>query len=245
VQQTLAEGVTILIDLLPKEVTHLTVRYFGSGCGNEPNRLLIEATLYRLLADSMPNTKFDLQVQTDLLFAAQTLWDKESGLVCILGTGANAGYYADGKVAQAPSLGFWLGDEGSGGWLGKEIIKAYYRDELPERLLASLSEVIVPRDQFLSNFYKHSRPSEVAARLVTLAQDEELSPFLKIGLQQYIELYILPLAIKYNSNQIRAVGGIAWRFQQELRASLASYDLHLVEAVNRPLEVWLGNKPIV
>lgn len=244
VQATLSEGVAILLDLLPKPTVTLEVYYFGAGCGSESNRSLIETILSRLLQNGLPKATIQLTVQTDLAFAGQALWQNESGLIAILGTGANAGYYNLGQVEQAPSLGFWLGDEGSGGWLGKEMIKNYFRDQLPERLAENLKEVIEPRDQFLSNLYKHARPSELAGRLVTLAHDEELLASLTIGFEQFIGLYLLPLAQKHKVKHVKAVGGIAYRFAEKLKEALAAFDLELLEVKQKPLDIWLNTTKV-
>jgi len=48
--------------------------------------------------------------------AGLALCGNQAGIACILGTGANSGLFENGELqSQVPPLGFWLGDEGSGG----------------------------------------------------------------------------------------------------------------------------------
>lgn len=59
-------------------------------------------------------------VAMDLLGAARALLGQESGFAAILGTGCNTCLYNGEEVTlNIDSLGFILGDEGSGGYIGK------------------------------------------------------------------------------------------------------------------------------
>jgi N-acetylglucosamine kinase-like BadF-type ATPase len=47
-------------------------------------------------------------------------------IVCILGTGSNSCYF-DGEnlKIELPSLGFLIGDEGSGSAIGKQLVRRF------------------------------------------------------------------------------------------------------------------------
>jgi len=65
--------------------------------------------------------KAKIEINHDLTAAARALCGKQKGIACILGTGANAGYFNGNKIAKnSPGLGYILGDEGSGAYLGKK-----------------------------------------------------------------------------------------------------------------------------
>ena len=76
--------------------------------------------------------------------AAKALCGNEKGVACILGTGSNSCYY-NGKtiVKNSPGLGFILGDEGSGAYLGKKVVQYYlyntYDPDLMDRFNAKYS----------------------------------------------------------------------------------------------------------
>lgn len=59
-------------------------------------------------------------VMSDLLGAARGLFIDQPGLPCILGTGSNSCIYDGAEIVDnVKSLGFILGDEGSGAFIGK------------------------------------------------------------------------------------------------------------------------------
>lgn len=92
------------------------VYFYGAGCANVEKTKIMELSL-------VAQFKTPVTVQSDLLGAARGLLVKESGIACILGTGSNSCYY-DGEnvVNNVRPLGFILGDEGSGAYLGKMFI---------------------------------------------------------------------------------------------------------------------------
>ena len=67
--------------------------------------------------------------------AARALCGNLKGIACILGTGANSCFY-DGKkiVKNSPGLGYILGDEGSGAYLGKKVIQYFMYKTFDEDL---------------------------------------------------------------------------------------------------------------
>lgn len=89
------------------------VYYYGAGCSNAEKIKVVESSL-------VAQFKTPVTVMSDLLGAARGLLVRESGLACILGTGSNSCMY-DGQDIQrnVRSLGFILGDEGSGSALGR------------------------------------------------------------------------------------------------------------------------------
>lgn len=61
-----------------------------------------------------------------MLAAARASCGMEEGVVCILGTGANACHYDGENITERMiSLGYALGDEGSGNYIGKLTLKAF------------------------------------------------------------------------------------------------------------------------
>lgn len=154
------------------------IHFYGAGCTPEKSPIVASAIKKALKSAVIPNGVLPIQgelegvllsVHSDMLGAARGLCGSSSGIVCILGTGSNACFY-DGSVLHPgnPALGFILGDEGSGAYIGKRlagdilkrqmsshicdlffketgetsasIIQKVYREPLPNRYLASLSK---------------------------------------------------------------------------------------------------------
>ena len=89
------------------------VYFYGAGCTTDEKKNIIKSSL-------VAQFKAPVYVESDLLGAARGLLIHEQGLDCILGTGSNSCFYDGRKVVKnVRSLGYILGDEGSGGVLGK------------------------------------------------------------------------------------------------------------------------------
>src|SRR6185436_12889183 len=153
------EDISLLLqkELLPKlkrfEIDNIF--FYGTGLKDDNNKRLIRAVLKHLFRASR------VEVQTDLLAAARALCKKQKGISCILGTGSNSCYY-NGKriVKNSPGLGFILGDEGSGAYLGRKVVQYYlyntYDPDLMDRFNAKYNTTA---EEILEAVYKMPLPN--------------------------------------------------------------------------------------
>lgn len=110
-----------------KEVTH--IYFYGTGCSTPERCQIVNDALRHVFADAL------IEVYTDILGAARGLCGKEEGIACILGTGSNSVLYGGAHIIQSTvNLGFWLGDEGSGSYLGRQLVVDFLYKEMPENL---------------------------------------------------------------------------------------------------------------
>jgi glucosamine kinase len=106
----------------------MEILYCGAGCGSVFGKDRVQKALKYFFQKVS-----DINVLTDLEGAAKGMLGQKSGVIGILGTGANAGLYDGNSIIKSPpSVGFMLGDEGSGAYLGKELTKKILRNELSE-----------------------------------------------------------------------------------------------------------------
>src|ERR1700722_4525373 len=105
------------------------VHYYGTGCNNPANKKIVKNAISRVFHTAK------VYVDHDLMGAARALCGKKKGIACILGTGSNSCYF-DGKkiVKNSPGLGYVLGDEGSGAYLGKKVLQYYLYHTFDEDL---------------------------------------------------------------------------------------------------------------
>lgn len=110
------------------------VYYYGAGCNSPEKNKIVESSL-------VAQFKTPVTVESDLLGAARGLLVHEPGLACILGTGSNSCFY-DGQnvVKNVRSLGFILGDEGSGAALGRLFLGDALKNVAPRRLIDDFFE---------------------------------------------------------------------------------------------------------
>ena len=106
-----------------------SIFFYGAGCAYEnANKRMLNAL------EAVFKTK-NIHIHSDLLAAARALCGHEEGIACILGTGSNSCLF-DGKeiIDNIPSLGFILGDEGSGAHLGRQLVGDCIKKQLSKNL---------------------------------------------------------------------------------------------------------------
>ncbi|WP_341227816.1 hypothetical protein [uncultured Arcticibacterium sp.] len=200
-----------------------SILFYGAGVSSIDKIKVMSGYLNKYI-----DTSAEVHVFSDFLGACRALFGNGKGVASILGTGASSGVY-DGIeiVVSVPSLGFWLGDEGSGSDLGKRLIKAYLRNELPPDL----------KDKFEIEFgsFKRDVIFEVLTKEKPNAYFAKFVPFLKSNLEdrwvsalvsKAFEEFVKHNLLKYNVNgdmKLGFVGSIAFYFQDLLKATLARY----------------------
>lgn len=211
------------------------VYYYGTGCANPSNAKSVQ----KAIRNVFPGAK--TEVTHDLMAAARALCDREKGIACILGTGSNSCYY-DGKkiVKNSPGLGYVLGDEGSGAYLGKKVIQYYlygtFDDELRGRFDATYTTNAA---EILENVYKKSLPNRYLAGFTRfLAEnrghymieniiEDGLNDFFFCHLCKYRETWTMP---------VNFTGGVAFGFKDVLQQLCNSYEFELGKVMKNPME---------
>jgi N-acetylglucosamine kinase-like BadF-type ATPase len=105
-------------ELLPKlkNVEIANIYFYGTGLSNVNNVKIVNTALKKLFKGAK------IEINHDLLAAARALCGNKKGIACILGTGSNSCFFNGKKIVKnSPGLGYVLGDEGSGAYLGKKF----------------------------------------------------------------------------------------------------------------------------
>ena len=111
-----------------------------------------------------------INVTSDLMGAAKALCGDHKGVACILGTGSNSCYY-DGKkiIKNSPGLGFILGDEGSGAYMGKKVVQYYLYNTFDPDLMDRFNAMFNTNSaEILEAVYKKPLPNRYLASFVQL-----------------------------------------------------------------------------
>lgn len=223
-------------ELLPKlrQTSIDEVYYYGTGCANPANA----KSVARALRSVLPGAA--VEVNHDLLAAARALCGNEQGIACILGTGSNSCFYNGKKIVRnSPGLGYVLGDEGSGAYLGKKVIQYYlygtFDDELRGRF--DLTYTTTPTE-ILESVYKQPLPNRYLAGFARFLADNRghymieniiedgLNDFFFNHLCKYREIWKLP---------VNFVGGVAYGFRDVLQQLCNSYEFQLGTVLKKPM----------
>lgn len=217
------------ISEMPKELV-----YYGAGCAADLGKNKITAALKSKF------NKTQITVESDMLGACRSLSGTSPGAICILGTGSNACYY-DGEsiVRKTPSLGYVLGDYGSGNAMGRKLLHDYLgrrmdsesKDLFETTFQESLNEV-------LSKTYQQKRPAAYLASFAEFIGDHQGRPYfynlVYTALREFFENDILLLGIKENI-PVHFTGSVAYHFSNILRKVGVDLNVHVKNIVQSPI----------
>lgn len=212
------------------------VFFYGAGCsGPSVNGIVVDA-----LQTVFPHVESPM-VDSDMLGAARAAAGHSSGIVCILGTGANACCYDGTQITRGiQSLGFWLGDEGSGGYLGKTLVRSVFQKTLPADLIDRFQQrYSLDRPTLLDNAYKKPNPNRYFASFTPFLSDHIDHPAIQKlvtdAFQLFLQTYIMPFP-ESATWPVHVVGSIAYYFNEQLRAAVEQAGLTMGCVLKAPIE---------
>jgi glucosamine kinase len=217
--EKIKENLKEIFQNTPEKAQIKILRYYGAGCAHPDQADRIR----RILNSHLPDA--DIKVESDLLGTARALCGKSPGLACILGTGSNACFY-DGTaiIRQMTSLGFWLGDEGSGGYLGKLLFKKWYKNELESSWDEPIENLLqVSKSKALEKLYEIETPNSWLAKLATLILDNQKTPeFAKIIDQSIDDFFIEIEGLLHSGSEkfIHFSGSVGWYLKPKLEQKI-------------------------
>ena len=188
---------TVLESGLPKDYQAnelKTVFFYSAGCAGKEMADIARSSLAKFFKNA------EVNVYSDMLAAARALFGKGKGLFIILGSGASVGYYNGESIEQkSPSLGFVLGDEGSGAYLGKKLIKAWLYGELPNDLSFQIKvECPFEVSQILKRIYSEPFPNRFLASFVPFLEKNSGHPFVNQMVDDAFEDLIRHHLLRYS-----------------------------------------------
>ncbi len=218
---------------LPEEIQF--IYYYGTGCGNEQNCQII----IKVFQNRFP--KAEIHVTHDLMAACHAALGHESGIACILGTGSNSCVYDGNEITErAVSLGYLLGDEGSGKHIGSEVVRAYFYGFMPEDLRLQFDAAYhLELKDFIGHVYHEGQPSRYLATFARFAGEHQSHPFIRDLVKGCFKAFIEAFVLRFEgakTMKVSFVGSVAFHFQNLLRESLAEYGLALGEVMASPAE---------
>jgi glucosamine kinase len=218
-----------------KQVEPDEIFFYGTGCSSPDNSKLVKKALQKVF----PKAK--IAIDHDLMGAAKALCGTEKGIACILGTGSNSCFYNGKKIVKnSPGLGYVLGDEGSGAYLGKKVIQYFlyntFDEDLMDRFTARFN---TSSYEILEAVYKKPLPNRyLASYAIFLAEnrghymieniiEDGFNDFFFNHIYKYRESWTLP---------INFIGSVAYGFKDVLKDMCNSYELQLGKVLKKPMD---------
>lgn len=210
------------------------IYYYGTGCANPVNARSVKKAL-REVFGSLP-----IQVTHDLEAAARALCGRKPGIACILGTGSNSCYYNGKKIIKnSPGLGYVLGDEGSGAYLGKKVIQYYLYGTFDEELRGRFDLTYTTgKAEILEAVYKKPFPNRYLAGYARFLAENRGHYMIENIIEDGINDFFFTHLCKYNESwkmPVHFVGGVAFGFQDVLRELCLLYEFEQGRILKNPM----------
>lgn len=232
-----AEDITCLIEkeLMPETPNDISQIYFyGAGCTAEKQPIVAAA-----LKTIFTNAK--IEVASDLLAAARALCGHSEGIACILGTGSNSCFYNGENITQnTPPLGFILGDEGSGAYLGKTLVSDFLKRQMPDNIAELFADKYqLTTKEAVENVYRQPLPNRYLAQFTPFLSENIAEPycynlvfdsfiaFFARNIVHYPDFRTLPIAF---------TGSVAYHFADVLEVAAYDFDLNFSHIAQAPIE---------
>ena len=210
------------------------IYFYGSGCVPGPPSERMKKCLEKVFTHATP------EVYDDLIAVARGLCGREEGIVAILGTGSNSGQY-DGReiIYKVRALGYILGDEGSGSWIGKMLLAKYLRGELSDSVHTRLEERFsLTAGNVLDQVYRTPQASKYLAGFSRFVfqqiKDPQLYQMVYDGFRLFLEHNILKYP-DHTSKPVHFSGSVAFYYANILRQAAADVSVRIGHIVEGPI----------
>lgn len=211
------------------------IHYYGTGCSTPNNTIIVKRGLKKLFPKAIIN------VNTDLMGAAKALCGDKKGVACILGTGSNSCYYNGRKIINnSPGLGFILGDEGSGAYLGKKVVQYFlYNTFDPDLMDRFKSKYNTDKTTILDAVYKQPLPNRYLANFVEFLVENRGHFMVENIIEDGFNDFFFTHICKYKESwtlPINFIGSVAFGFKDVLIDMCQSYELELGKVLKQPMD---------
>jgi len=160
--------------------------FYGAGCSGESKIYMLK----KVLNGFFINAK--IFISHDLLGACRSIINNKNSINCIIGTGSIACLY-DGKEIKlsVPSLGYVLGDEGSGNYFGKKILNLYLTGQLPNKIKKDFEKSYnTSYDDVMKSVYNSERPNYFLSSFFPFFIKHKENPIFSSILEEGILLFL-------------------------------------------------------
>lgn len=212
----------------------LSIYFYGAGCSSENRNLVVTNALQTVFPAA------EVLVDHDLRASAYSVYEGEPCIACILGTGSNSCFF-DGKNIheEIPALAYILGDEGSGSYYGKILLRKFLYAQLPETIHSTLqNEYKLNKEVIFENVYRQPNANVYLASffraLVKHKEEKFTREFIKNGMVDFMENHIYCYK---NFKEVKSnfVGSVGFYFEDILREVAAEMNIAIGKVIKQPI----------
>jgi N-acetylglucosamine kinase-like BadF-type ATPase len=234
-----SEQVQVILrnELLPKlkQQSISVIHYYGTGCLDPQNAKMMKMAISKVF------TGAKVTVENDLTGIAKAACAHKKGIANILGTGSNSCYF-DGKkiVKNSPGLGYVLGDEGSGAYLGRKVIQYYLYGTFDEDLAYKFDDKYKTNaSEILETVYRKPLPNRyLASFCLFLAENRGhymIENIIEDGLNDFFFTHLCKFTESWK-HPIHFVGSVGFGFRDVIKELCNSYEFELGKIIKNPMD---------
>jgi N-acetylglucosamine kinase-like BadF-type ATPase len=231
-----------LSEKLVPEIDPLVVKkvyFYGAGCSSADNIEIVNKALTRCFINSK------VSVGHDMLAAARALLQNKPGFAAIIGTGSNTCLYDGQNVTRnIDSLGYLLGDEGSGSYIGKKLVRDFMRGYLPAELHKKFAEKYqLTHADIFNNLYNKPLPNRFLAGFCMFADEHKDHEHVRQVVREAFSDFFRNLVSHYpdyRSYSFNCVGSVAYVFREILKETAASFGMETGKILHSPIDDLVG-----
>lgn len=213
------------------------VHFYGAGCHSSKMQSIVSNALQTALIHCRLK---EIQIDSDLVGAAQALCQGEAGIACILGTGSNSCEFDGNRiVSNTPSLGYILGDEGSGASLGRRLISDWLKGLLTKEISETFAEEYgLKQEDIIERVYRQPLANRYLASFTPFLDKHRTNPVIHNLLTEEFTRFFQRNVLAYNTDTlpVHFIGSIAHYFKEELTEAATALRLTVGRILRTPME---------
>jgi len=209
--------------------------FYGAGSSTPTMCAIVDRGLKEVFHNA------EIIVDHDLVGSAYATYDGEPCISCILGTGSNSCFF-DGTTIreEVPSLAFILGDEASGSYLGKILLREYFYRKLPADLNTAFEEAYtLSKDEFISRVYREPNANVYLASFTRFigqhAHHPHVIKWVVKGMREFIDIHV-KCFVEYKTAPVHFIGSISHYFKHCLEIAAKEEGIHLGNVIKKPID---------
>ena len=221
---------------LPQSIDWSQVRnvyFYGAGCSEERYDFMHMA-LQQVFVNA------EIEIAMDLLASARALLGHKAGFAAILGTGTNSCMYDGERITcNIDSLGFILGDEGSGGYIGKKLLVDYIRGNMPAEINRLFKESFhLSSNEIIEQVYTRPMPNRYCASFCRFISANGHPYLRKVVMDAFSSFFenIVCLYPDYSRYALNCVGSVGFHFKDILAEVAMRYGMGLGTIIPNPMK---------
>lgn len=210
------------------------IYFYGAGVLSPEISQILSDAFKEVFPDSV------CYAASDILAAARALCGHEAGIACILGTGGNTSFYDGKEITKGVKAGgFILGDEASGGVLGRKLVADFIKGLLPKEI----EEEFVKRydldyPKIVAKVYKEPLPSRFLASFSPFINEFKSHPHIANLIRTSFDEFFTRNIYQYDYKNytVNIVGSIAHYYEDILREVAASRGVTIGKILKSPID---------